>query len=58
MPGKIEEVKKLAEVNNLLNIYSGFSEIEKHKLVEQYEGKNGVAQDYCVYFFKQKYINY
>ena len=24
----------------------------------QYEGKNGVAQDYCVYFFKEKYINY
>ena len=40
MPGKIEEVKKLAEVNNLLNIYSGFSAIEKHKLVEQYEGQN------------------
>ena len=40
MPGKIEEVQKLAEVNNLLNIYSGFSEIEKHKLVEQYEGQN------------------
>jgi len=40
MPGKIEEVQKLAEVNNLLNIYSGFSEIEKYKLVEQYEGQN------------------
>ena len=29
MPEKIEEIIKLDEVNNLLNIYSGFSGTEK-----------------------------
>ena len=40
MPGKIEEIIKLSEVNNLLNIYSGFSGIEKQKLIDQYKGQN------------------
>ena len=40
MPEKIEEIINLSEVNNLLNIYSGFSGIEKQKLIEQYKGEN------------------
>ena len=40
MPEKIEDVIKLNEVNNLLNIFSGFSGIEKQKLIEQYKGQN------------------
>ena len=40
MPEKIEDVFKLKEVNNLLNIYSGFSGIEKQKLIKQYKGQN------------------
>ena len=40
MPEKIEEILKLSEVNNLLNIYSGFSDIKKEKLIEEYKGKN------------------
>ena len=40
MPGKIEEIIKLSEVNNLLNIYSGFAGIEKQKLIDQYKGQN------------------
>jgi|TARA_B100002019_G_scaffold281976_1_gene286686 tryptophanyl-tRNA synthetase len=40
MPEKIEDVLKLSEVNNLLNIYSGFSGNNKEKLIEKYKGKN------------------
>ena len=40
MPEKIDDIIKLSEVNNLLNIYSGFSEIDKHKLIEKYKGQN------------------
>ena len=40
MPEKIEEILKLSEVHNLLNIYSGFSGIDKQILIEQYKGKN------------------
>ena len=40
MPDKIEEIVKLSEVNNLLNIYAGFSGIKKQKLIEQYKGQN------------------
>ena len=40
MPEKIDDIMKLSEVNNLLNIYSGFSEIEKQKLIEKYKGQN------------------
>ena len=40
MPDKIEEIVKLSEVNNLLNIYTGFSGIKKQKLIEQYKGQN------------------
>ena len=37
---KIDDIIKLSEVNNLLNIYSGFSEIDKQKLIEKYKGQN------------------
>lgn len=40
MPEKLEDVLKLNEVNNLLNIYSGFSNIPKQKLIDQYNGQN------------------
>jgi tryptophanyl-tRNA synthetase len=40
MPEKIEQILKLSEVNNLLNIYAGFSGIEKEKLIAQYKGQN------------------
>ncbi len=40
MPENIDDTLQLSEVNNLLNIYSGFSGIEKQKLISQYTGKN------------------
>ena len=40
MPDNNEDVSKLLEVNNLLNIFSGFSEIDKSELIEKYKGKN------------------
>ena len=40
MPEKIEDILKLSEVNNLLNIYSGFSGVEKQKLITKYKGQN------------------
>ncbi len=40
MPDQMEEIIKLREVNNLLNIYSGFSGIEKQNLIEKYKGQN------------------
>jgi len=40
MPDNNEDVSKLLEVNNLLNIFSGFSEIDKSELIEQYKGQN------------------
>ena len=40
MPDNNEDVSKLLEVNNLLNIFSGFSEIDKSELIEQYRGQN------------------
>ena len=40
MPDTNEDVSKLLEVNNLLNIFSGFSEIDKSELIEKYKGQN------------------
>lgn len=40
MPDSIKAAEKLGEVNNLLNIYSGFSDIKKEKLIEIYKGQN------------------
>ena len=40
MPEKMEEIIKLDEVNNLLNIYSGFSGTDKQLLIDQYKGQN------------------
>ena len=40
MPDNNEDVSKLLEVNNLLNIFSGFSEIDKTELIEKYKGQN------------------
>ena len=40
MPDNNEDVSKLFEVNNLLNIFSGFSGIEKPELIEKYKGQN------------------
>ena len=40
MPEKIEDILKLSEVNNLLNIYSGFSGVEKQELIAKYKGQN------------------
>ena len=40
MPDNNEDVSKLLEVNNLLNVFSGFSEIDKSELIEKYKGQN------------------
>ena len=40
MPDNNEGVSKLLEVNNLLNIFSGFSEIDRSELIEKYKGQN------------------
>ena len=40
MPDNNEDVSKLLEVNNLLNIFSGFSETDKSELIEKYKGQN------------------
>ena len=40
MPDNNVDVSKLLEVNNLLNIFSGFSEIDKSELIEKYKGQN------------------
>ena len=40
MPDNNDDVSKLLEVNNLLNIFSGFSEIDKSELIEKYKGQN------------------
>ena len=40
MPDNNEDVSKLLEVNNLLNIFSGFSEIDRSELIEKYKGQN------------------
>ena len=40
MPDNNKDVSKLLEVNNLLNIFSGFSEIDKSELIEKYKGQN------------------
>ena len=40
MPDNNNDVSKLLEVNNLLNIFSGFSEIDKSELIEKYKGQN------------------
>ncbi len=40
MPDNIEEVTKLSEVNNLLNIYSGFSRKSKQSLINEFQGEN------------------
>ena len=39
MPDNLKNVIELKEVNNLLNLYSGFSDIDKIKLIEQYSGQ-------------------
>ncbi len=40
MPDKIEEILKISEINNLLNIYAGFSEVQKDILIDKYKGQN------------------
>ena len=40
MPDNNEDVSKLLEVNNLLNIFSGFSEKDKSELIEKNKGQN------------------
>tara|TARA_B100001248_G_scaffold38204_1_gene24447 strand:- start:451 stop:1470 length:1020 start_codon:yes stop_codon:yes gene_type:complete len=40
MPDNLNDVLVLSEINNLLNIYSGFSNIKKEKLIDQYKGEN------------------
>ena len=40
MPDNIEDVIKLSEVNNLLNIYSGFSRKSKQSLINEFQGEN------------------
>ena len=39
MPNKIEEIIQLHELNNLLNIYSGFSKNTKQDLIDIYKGQ-------------------
>ena len=40
MPDNLNDVLTLSEINNLLNIYSGFSSIKKEQLIDQYKGEN------------------
>ncbi|MDC3155181.1 tryptophan--tRNA ligase [Pelagibacteraceae bacterium] len=40
MPDNLNDVLVLSEINNLLNIYSGFSSMKKEQLIDQYKGKN------------------
>ena len=40
MPSSLEEINKLVEVNNLLNIFVGVSDFSKTELLSKYEGKN------------------
>ena len=40
MPDNLNDVLVLSEINNLLNIYSGFSSMKKEQLIEQYKGEN------------------
>lgn len=40
MPDNLNDVLALNEINNLLNIYSGFSNIKKEKLIDKYKGEN------------------
>ena len=40
MPSSIEEINKLPEVNNLLNIFAGVSDFSKTELLLTYEGQN------------------
>ena len=40
MPDNNKDLSKLLDVNNLLNIFSGFSEIDKSELIEKYKGQN------------------
>ena len=40
MPDNLNDVLVLSEINNLLNIYSGFSSMKKEQLIDQYKGEN------------------
>ena len=40
MPDNLNDVLVLSEINNLLNIYSGFSGMKKEQLIDQYKGEN------------------
>ena len=40
MPDTDQEVTKLKEVSNLINIYSSLSEIPRDKIINLYQGKN------------------
>ena len=40
MPDNLNDVLVLSEINNLLNIYSGFSSMNKEQLIDQYKGEN------------------
>ncbi len=40
MPDNIKDLLMLSEVNNLVNIYSGFAQKEKQEIVDQYKGQN------------------
>jgi len=40
MPDNLNDVLVLSEINNLLNIYSGFSGMKKEQLIDKYKGEN------------------
>ena len=40
MPDNLNDVLVLSEINNLLNIYVGFSNMKKEQLIDQYKGEN------------------
>ena len=40
MPDNLNDVLVLSEINNLLNIYSGFSGMKKEQLIAKYKGEN------------------
>ena len=40
MPDNLNDVLVLSEINNLLNIYSGFSSMKKEQLIDKYKGEN------------------
>ena len=40
IPDNLDDISRLGEVNNLINIFSGFSDLKKEEIINQYKGQN------------------